>query len=109
TSSTCHAVSGGSLLRCQRLELRNRASSDLDPARLERFGQLPLQVDGEQAVAHAGAGHQDIIREIELALKTAGGDTAMEIGFLILLLDTPAHHEPVLLGHDLNIVLGEPG
>src|SRR3546814_1253527 len=54
------------------------ARSDGDAPRLHGLGDLAHQCDGEQAVLELGAGHLDVVGEVEAALEGASGDAAVE-------------------------------
>ena len=42
---------------------------DLDPARLHLFGNLALEIDGQQTVGEAGAPDFDVVGQLEAALE----------------------------------------
>ncbi len=53
---------------------------DLDPAGLQRLGDLAHQVDMQHPVAMRGAGDADMVGQSEAAFEGAGGDAAMQVG-----------------------------
>ena len=52
---------------------------DLDPLWLTMFRRMTLQINVEQAIFKVGAGHLDIVRNLETALKTAARDAVMQV------------------------------
>ena len=58
--------------------LRPAARGDLDPARLQRLGNLALQLDGEQPVVEVGGHDPHVIGEIEALLEGAGRDAPVQ-------------------------------
>ena len=58
--------------------LRRAARGDLDPARLQRLGNLALQLDGQQPVLEVGAHDLHVIGEIEALLEGAGRDAPVQ-------------------------------
>ncbi len=51
---------------------------DVDPTRLLRLGQFAHQIDMQQAVLQARAGHDDMVGELEQSLEGARGDALMQ-------------------------------
>jgi hypothetical protein len=82
---------------------------DLDPARLHGLGDLPLQVDDEQAVLEAGALDLDVVGERELALEIARRDAAMQEGLLFPLAPAALEGQDVLLDGQRDLVRRESG
>src|SRR4051812_40366837 len=77
----------GLLLRSDLLGLALRQSggvADRDLARLHFFGQLALELDGQEAVLQLGPRHLHVVGELEAALEPAGGDAAIEVVLLLL-------------------------
>src|SRR5690606_8696665 len=54
-----------------------RQVGNLDPARLERLGDFAGEVDMQHPVRMGSTGHNDMIRQMEPALKGAGRDAAV--------------------------------
>src|SRR5688572_30283819 len=80
---------------------------DRDRPRLLLLGQLALQVDGEQAVLQLGAGHADVVGQLEAALEVARADAAIEVlGALVAVgMALAGHQELVLLLGDVELGL----
>src|SRR5262249_2929211 len=97
---------------CLRLNLRfdHLGVADWNLARLLGLGNLPDEVDMQQAVLERGALHLDKVRELEYALECARCDALVEnlplLGFALCLLLT-ADGERALLGLDADIGLGK--
>ncbi|MHC2288712.1 hypothetical protein ACVIJW_004582 [Bradyrhizobium barranii subsp. barranii] len=82
---------------------------DGDAPRLLRLGDLPLQVDDEQAVLEAGALDLDVIGKGELALEVARRDAAMQERALLLVALAALQREDVLLDGQIDLVRLETG
>src|SRR5205807_1021520 len=86
------------------------AIADWNLPRLLGLGNLPDQVDVQQAVLQRGAFHLDKVGELEYALECARRDALVEdltFGFGLRLL-LAADGQRALLGLDGDIGLGEP-
>src|SRR5918996_3840149 len=53
--------------------------TDLDLLRLLGLGHLAHQLDVQEAVGEAGAGHPDVVGELEAMLEGAPADAAMQV------------------------------
>src|SRR5882672_6912201 len=90
------------VLDCLRLIARQRFSDlDFDLARLHRVRHFALELDLQQTVLEPRAFHFDKISKAEAPLKGLGRDAAIQIfGFTLLLVDTAADGQRVLVGTD---------
>src|SRR5262249_24990417 len=86
--------------------------ADRDLTRLLGLGNLPDQVDVQEAVLERRALYQDVVGELEHALERARGNTLIE-GLALLLLGlrllVAADRQRALLGLDVQLGLREAG
>src|SRR3954466_3850874 len=61
-----------------------RLRLDLDGAGLLLFGDLALQLDGEQAVGELRTDDLHMVGELEAALEVAAGDAAIEVLLVVV-------------------------
>ena len=78
SSSRCGRRSYAATLASTCLAFRWRRRCDRDLAGLHRLGDLADEIDVEEAVLEARAGHLDMVGELEAALEGARGDAAIE-------------------------------
>src|SRR5712671_7622374 len=67
------------------LRLLRLDAGDLDGPRLHRLRYLAHQVDMQQAVVEARAGHLDVVGEAEAPLERAPGNAAVQIAAVLIL------------------------
>src|SRR5437660_246226 len=72
---TMKSGSGGLGLKDLRLR---RAVANWNLARLLRLGDLAHEIDMEETVHQRGAGHLDVVGELEATLERAGRDALIE-------------------------------
>src|ERR1700751_5743636 len=88
-------------------DVAGRGAADRDATRLHRLGDLPLEVDDQQAVLEAGALDLDVVGERELALEIARRDAAMQEALLFLLALAALEGQDVLLDRQRDLVRHE--
>src|SRR5690348_7386062 len=87
-----------------------RGRGDLDPARPQRLGHLPLQLDGQQAIDKIGASHLDVVGKLEATREGAARYAAIqELAFLLGALALAGHHQQVRLHGDIQFLTIEAG
>src|ERR1700753_600271 len=84
-------------------------AADRDAARLLRLGDLPLQVDDQQAVLETGTPDFDMVGKRELALEVARRDATMQEGLALLLALAAFEGQHVLLDRQGDFVRREAG
>ena len=85
-------------------------SRDLDPARLQRFRNLTLEFDDQQAVLEASANDLHVLRQIEALPERPGGDpTVQDLSPLLLIrVLVPRDKQGVLLLDEFDLVRAKP-
>ena len=83
---------------------------DLDPLWFKMFRRMTLQINVEQAIFKVGAGHLDIVRHLETALKTAARDALMQIRHPFPLVERLAlNDKDIFLHRNIDIILARSG
>ncbi len=75
----------------------------------DSFRLGPDEIDRKKSVGQVGAEDVHALGQKEGALELPGGDAAMQIGALPVVLLAPADHELVFLQRDLELVARETG
>src|SRR6266566_7600607 len=80
-----------------------------DPPGPHGLGNLPNQLDLEQAIVEGGALHLHVIRKIELSFELSGRNASVEEFTLGLFGLAAFDGDDVLLGRDRNLIGRETG
>ena len=83
---------------------------DGDLAWFQGLRHLTLKLDMQHAVGMGRADHLNVVRQMEAALKGAGGDAAVQVGLGLILISLAGRNDQRLLtDFDAQVAVGETG